>query len=86
MPVDPAVFDADLAPHGAPGARWPTGRHKLTARSTWGQMTSPSGSQTRVPVTPIRFWPGPACSKGSSAARSLLLPGNCGRSTSRLGM
>jgi CRP/FNR family transcriptional regulator, cyclic AMP receptor protein len=23
MPVDPAVFDADLAPHGAPGARWP---------------------------------------------------------------
>jgi CRP/FNR family transcriptional regulator, cyclic AMP receptor protein len=23
MPVDPAVFDADLAPHGGPGARWP---------------------------------------------------------------
>jgi hypothetical protein len=23
MPVDPAVFDADLAPHGVPGARWP---------------------------------------------------------------
>jgi CRP-like cAMP-binding protein len=23
MRVDPAVFDADLAPHGAPGARWP---------------------------------------------------------------
>jgi CRP-like cAMP-binding protein len=23
MPVDPAIFDADLAPHGGPGARWP---------------------------------------------------------------
>jgi CRP-like cAMP-binding protein len=23
MPVDPAVFDADPAPHGGPGARWP---------------------------------------------------------------
>jgi CRP/FNR family transcriptional regulator, cyclic AMP receptor protein len=23
MPVDPAVFDADLAPHRGPGARWP---------------------------------------------------------------
>jgi CRP/FNR family transcriptional regulator, cyclic AMP receptor protein len=23
MPVDPAVFGADLAPHGGPGARWP---------------------------------------------------------------
>jgi CRP/FNR family cyclic AMP-dependent transcriptional regulator len=23
VPVDPAVFDADPAPHGAPGARWP---------------------------------------------------------------
>jgi CRP-like cAMP-binding protein len=23
MHVDPAVFDADLAPHGGPGARWP---------------------------------------------------------------
>jgi CRP-like cAMP-binding protein len=24
-----------------------TGRHKLTARSTWGQMTSPTGSRTQ---------------------------------------
>jgi hypothetical protein len=23
MHVDPAVFDADLVPHGGPGARWP---------------------------------------------------------------
>jgi CRP/FNR family transcriptional regulator, cyclic AMP receptor protein len=25
MPVDPAIFDVGLAPHGGPGARWPDG-------------------------------------------------------------
>ena len=34
MRVDPAVFDADLAPHGAPGARWPD-RARQTDRAEY---------------------------------------------------
>jgi CRP-like cAMP-binding protein len=34
MRVDPAVFDADLAPHGGPGARWPD-RARQTDRAEY---------------------------------------------------
>jgi hypothetical protein len=83
MPVDPAVFDADHTADRAPTGR--TGRHKLTARSTWRQITSPSGLRTTVQATQIRFWPGPASSKDSGAARSLPSLSNCSPSTSRPG-
>jgi len=85
MPVDPAVFDADLAPHRGPGARWPDRPPQTDGAEYLGPDDVAERLADQGQATQIRFWPGPACFKESSAARSLPSLSNCSRSTSRLG-